>query len=177
MSEYRKTSPDELYFITLTVTGWTDLFTRSVYKDIVIDNLRYCQENENLVIYSYVIMSNHLHLICRRKGKDLKELLGRFKGYTSKQLLKEIQTNAQESRKERLLHQFNFFAKRNKQYSQYHLWQYKDHPILLFTPEVTQQKQIYIHENPVKAGIVNDATAYGYSSACLDSPLQVSDLF
>ena len=71
MSEYRKTSADELYFVTLTVSGWTDLFTRSVYKDILVNNLIHCQEQENLNIFSYVIMSNHLHMVCRRNGKDL----------------------------------------------------------------------------------------------------------
>lgn len=176
MSEYRKTSPDELYFVTLTVSGWTDLFTRSVYKDIIINNLIHCQERENLDIFSYVIMSNHLHMICRRNGKDLNELLGRFKSYTSKLLLKEIKTNPQESRKEWLLHQFNFFAKRSKQYSEYHLWQYRNHPVLLFSPTVILQKQTYIHENPVRAGIVIDATAYKYSSACPDGPLSISEM-
>ena len=90
MSELRKTSPDDLYFVTLTVVGWVDLFSRETYKNIIVENLKYCQEKEKLQIFSYVIMSNHLHMVCRRLDKDLKELLGRFKSYTSKLFLKEI---------------------------------------------------------------------------------------
>lgn len=175
MSEFRNTTPDELFFVTLRVTGWIDLFTRQVYKDIIVRNLEYCQRKEGLEIFCYVIMSNHLHLICRRKGKDLNEMLGRFKGYTSKVLLKEIDENPQESRKEWLLHQFHFNAVNSKQYSNYHLWHYKNHPILLDNVEIAKQKRDYIHRNPVKSGIVNDATAYLYSSACFDSPLKISE--
>jgi len=45
MSEYRKTSPDDLYLVTLTIEGWVDLFTRRDYKDIIVENLQYCQDN------------------------------------------------------------------------------------------------------------------------------------
>lgn len=176
MSEYRKTTPDDLYFVTLTLMGWIDLFTRRIYKDILVANLNHCQQNEQLQIFSYVIMTNHLHMICRRENKDLNELLGRFKGYTSKALLKEIENNPTESRKEWLLHQFHFFAKANKQYSNYHLWQYTNHPTLLYSWEVIKQKEQYIHENPVRAGLVTDASAYLYSSACPDSPLKVVEM-
>lgn len=30
------------YFITLTVVDWVDVFTRPIYKHIVIDSLLYC---------------------------------------------------------------------------------------------------------------------------------------
>ena len=82
---------------------------------MLVENLKYCQSKEKLDIYAYVIMSNHLHLVCSRRDGDLKELLGRFKGYTSKLFLNEIQTNVNESRKEWLLQMFKQFATGNKQ--------------------------------------------------------------
>ncbi len=36
MSEARKTFPGCLYYLTLTITGWVDLFTRKCYTDIII---------------------------------------------------------------------------------------------------------------------------------------------
>lgn len=87
MSEYRKTTPDDLYFITLTVVGWVDVFSRKEYKDVLVKNLKYCQQKEGLEIFAYVIMTNHLHLVARRQYGDLTELLGRFKSYTSKKIL------------------------------------------------------------------------------------------
>ena len=100
MSEFRKTSDNDLYFFTLTVVGWVDVFTRPQYRQILIENLKYWQENEGLEIFSYVIMSNHLHLIARRKDADLIELLGRFKCFTSKKIIAAINEDPQESRKE-----------------------------------------------------------------------------
>ena len=88
MSENRKTFEGSLYFVTLTVVGWIDVFTRKIYADIIIENLKFCQQNEGLKIYAYVIMSNHLHLIVKRDHENnLTELLGRFKSYTSKKII------------------------------------------------------------------------------------------
>lgn len=173
MSEYRITTKDELCFVTLTVVGWVDVFTRNEYKDILIKNIQYCQQNENFEVFSYVIMSNHIHLVCRRFDNDLKELLGRLKSNSAKQIIKAIENNPQESRKEWLLYLFKYFAKTNKQYSQHHFWQYTVHPILLYSNDVIKQKVDYIHLNPVRAGLVNEPENYIYSSANLTSPLKV----
>ena len=39
-----------IYIITLTVVDWVDVFTRPIYKHIVIDSLRYCQENKPVLV-------------------------------------------------------------------------------------------------------------------------------
>jgi REP element-mobilizing transposase RayT len=177
MSEYRKTHPAGLFFVTLTVVGWINVFDRSIYKDILISNLKHCQEKEGLQIYAYVIMSNHFHMVAAREpDEDLTELLGRFKSFTAKKILNEIKENNQESRREWLLKLFEYFARENKQYDKYHFWQYTNQPTLLYSADVIKQKINYIHQNPVRAGLVNDAANYIYSSACLDSPLKVLDI-
>jgi REP element-mobilizing transposase RayT len=177
MSEFRKTYPGGLFFVTLSVVGWVNVFDRLVYKELLATNLKYCQEKEGLEIYAYVIMSNHLHMIAAREGeKDLTELLGRFKSYTAKKILSEIKINSQESRRDWMLRLFGQFAKGNNQYDEYHFWQYTNHPTILHTSEVIRQKIDYIHQNPVRAGLVNDAENYIYSSACLDSPIKALDV-
>ncbi len=50
MSEYRKAFTANPYFVTLTVVGWINVFDKSFYKDILISNLKYCQEKEGLEI-------------------------------------------------------------------------------------------------------------------------------
>ena len=172
MSEFRKTSPDDLYFFTLTIVGWIDIFTRKDYLDIIIESFKYCQEKEGLEIYAYVIMSNHLHMIARRKERDLAELLGRFKSYTAKRILNAIKLNPQESRKDWLLFLYRYFAKKNKQYSLHHFWQYTNHPTILYSAKVINQKEEYIHNNPVRAGLVTHPHYWLYSSACRESPLK-----
>ena len=56
----RNASTDELYFVTLTVIDWIDIFTRRYYNDFIIENLVWCLQNANLNIYAYVIMTNHI---------------------------------------------------------------------------------------------------------------------
>ncbi|WP_423129760.1 hypothetical protein [Gaoshiqia sp. Z1-71] len=36
-----KISPGYTYYLTLTVVGWIDLFTRPVYKHVIVDSLNY----------------------------------------------------------------------------------------------------------------------------------------
>ena len=178
MSENRKTFEGEIYFVTLTVVGWIDIFTRQKYADIIIENLKYCQVKEELKIYAYVIMSNHIHFVAKRESNSLNltELLGRFKSFTAKKILKELEADPNESRKEWLLYLFKFFAKKNEQYSNYHFWQYTNHPVELYSNNVIDQKINYIHQNPVRAGIVTDELYYFYSSANPDSPLAIDEL-
>lgn len=52
-----------LYFLTLKVVGWADIFTRKVYRDIIIDSIVFLRKSKGLKVHADVIMSNHLHCI------------------------------------------------------------------------------------------------------------------
>jgi len=74
MSEkYKVYDNQALTFVTMGIVDWMDLFTREVYKEIVIDSLKYCKKEKGLVIYAFVIMSNHLHLFDQRNHPRLQE--------------------------------------------------------------------------------------------------------
>lgn len=169
-----RTAPtDQLYFVTLTIVDWIDLFTRRLYNECIVENLAYCQQHKKLNIYAYVLMTNHLHMIANVEGGKLSDVLRDFKTFTSKQLYQLININAQESRKDWLLKAFERAGKHNPQNKQHQLWQNGNYPVLLYTLEVIQQKIDYIHNNPVKAGFVGSAHEYWYSSANEESPLKV----
>lgn len=102
----RNASTDELYFVTLTVVNWIDVFTRRLYSDFIIQNLQWCQQHKKLNIYSYVIMTNHIHLIANVSDGSLGDVLRDFKTYTSKELVKMIAGNEQESRRDWMLKSF-----------------------------------------------------------------------
>jgi REP element-mobilizing transposase RayT len=59
---YQIDNQSGLYFLTLQVVDWVDVFTRQVYRDIILSSLEYCVKNKGLVLHAYVIMSNHVHL-------------------------------------------------------------------------------------------------------------------
>jgi len=167
--------PDELYFVTLTIVDWINLFTRVEYKEFIIENLQYCQKNKGLEIFEYVIMTNHIHLICRGNDVPLSDILWDFKTFTSKGLFKMIENNPNESRQRWLLKSFRSHGKKNPLNRNFQVWQNFNSPTILTYNEIIDQKVEYIHQNPVKAGIVSQPEDYVYSSANPDSLLNVSE--
>ncbi len=157
--KYKFHNPDGVYFITFAVQGWVDVFTRNEYKDIIIDNLAYCQKNKGLELFAWCLMTNHVHLIARSaEGNNLSDILRDFKKFTSKAVLKAIAENDRESRKEWLLTYFKT-EKGNR------FWRADNKPIELWSNKVIDQKLSYLHNNPVEEGLVFRAEDYVYSSA------------
>ena len=98
---YKFYNPEALYFVSFAVVGWLDVFTRNEYKDLMLESLEFCQEKKGMTIHAYYIMTSHVHLIFRsilRQNPEL--LLGDFKRFTSRSMIKAIQENPKESRKE-----------------------------------------------------------------------------
>jgi len=155
------------YFVTFTVVGWVDVFTRKECKKIIIDALKYCQENKGLVINAFVIMSNHIHMIIRAKEETsgLSDIIRDFKRFTAKSLLQFLLESKKESRSDWMKIVFSFYARFNKRNSKYQFWKQNNQPNILLHPKFIAQKLNYIHNNPVEAEIVDKAEHYKFSSA------------
>ena len=157
---YKIEDQQGLYFITATVVQWADVFTRSGYSDILLDSIRFCQEKKGLCVYGWVIMSNHMHMICScKEGFDLSDTLRDLKKFTATAIVTAIENNKTESRKSWLL----WLLKQN---GSIQFWQEGNHPEEIRSAKFFRQKLNYIHQNPVRAGIVNKEEEYRYSSAC-----------
>lgn len=166
MSERRKANVEgAVYFLTFTVLDWVDVFTRKELVEELVKNIRYCQANKGLRLYSYVIMPSHLHMIVAREGAPLPDLLRDFKSYTAKRIMHLIETLPGESRSEWLTAHFRARGAETSQSKEFAFWKKDSHPIELYTPAVIDQKVEYIHNNPVVAGIVNAPEHYLLSSA------------
>lgn len=161
---YQIGEQDGLYYLTLQVVEWVDIFTRPSYRDIIIDSLRYCQQQKGLTIFGYVVMSNHVHLIVQSQTSSLSATIRDFKSYTSKQLLELIDTPS-ESRREWMLRIFSHAAAQHKRNSNFQIWTHENHAIQCFSPNFTFEKLDYLHQNPVRAGMVHNPEDYPYSSA------------
>ena len=165
-SAYKFANPDGIYFISTATIQWVDVFTRPIYADIVVGSLRYCQTEKGLVIHAWCLMSNHLHLIISRKGKEpLEGIIRDFKKYTSGTILKVIQDEPTESRRNWMLWIFKQAGKNNPNNRNFQFWQQDNHPEELITNKFIDQKLNYIHNNPVLAGLVDEPQHYRYSSA------------
>ena len=117
-------------------------------------------------IYAWCIMTNHVHLVFRSiNDSKPQDLLGNFKRFTSKALVKAIQSNPKESRKQVLLEQFKKAGAKSSNVHQFQFWRHDNKPIELWSNKVIFEKINYIHNNPVEAGLVFRPEEYMYSSA------------
>lgn len=144
---------------------WVDVFTRKEYRDILLDSIRYCQKGKGLILYAWYLMSNHVHLVVSAVNNDTSDILRDFKKFTSKQIIKAIEENPVESRKEWMLKIFKDAGEQNSRNKYFQFWRQDNQPKELYSERFTSQKLAYIHNNPVEAGIVDKAEEYLYSSA------------
>jgi len=163
--KYKFQNTEAIYFVTFSTVNWIDVFTRPLYKEILVDSLNYCIKNKGLV-YAWVIMSHHVHLVMERRSVDLEDIMHDLKKHMSKTILKAIEENPQESRKAWMLWMFERAGKKNSNNSKYQFWQQHNQPIELtlqaFNIDSTFE---YIHNNPVVAGFVDRPEHYPFSSA------------
>jgi len=162
MGRYRVLDERGIYFTTSTIVSWMNVFTEPKYFNIIIDSLKFCQQRKGLIIYGYVIMLNHLHMIVNTIEKiRLSDVMRDFKKYTSKAISAELEKD------NRRLESYVFrkAAEREKETQQYKVWQSAFHPQLVYTPKVFRQKLEYVHLNPVRKGFVEKPEYWAYSSA------------
>lgn len=152
------------HFLTFSIMGWIDIFTRQRYRDIILDSFQFCRNKKGLLIGSYVIMSNHIHTIWTATQNNLSDIVRDFKTHTSKAITTSIEKDI-ESRREWLLYMFKYFANGTNANEKYKVWTGNNHPEEIYSEAFLRQKLNYIHENPVRAGWVRRPEDYLYSSA------------
>jgi len=156
---------DRTYFLTPTVVDWVDVFTRPVYKNFLVDQLKWSQENRGLNIFAWCLMTNHLHLIANTTAPfELDDAIRDFKKFTSKAIFNLLDSDS-ESRREWILQRFRFAGKISRKHKYTKFWQEGNKPIDVHSEEFLWQKINYIHQNPVKLGYVEREQDWLYSSA------------
>ena len=163
---YRIGNPTGLHFVTCTIVDWVDLFSRVSYRDILIDNFRFYQAQRELEVYGYVIMTNHLHALLRQpEGRwTLSDTLRDFKKMTARMIIERMQTEP-ESRREWIIHRFQWNAQMRNNRGLHQVWTDDNHPVEIWSRKFFEQKLYYIHMNPVRAGWVHEPQQWRYSSA------------
>lgn len=158
-STYKTHNLEGTYFITSSTVNWIDVFTSEKYFNILTQAINYYISKKNLTVYSYVIMKNHFHMIC--KANNLTSIIRLIKSYTAKEIVKELQKDGYSD----LLEQFKINKKDYKTESEHQIWQEGFHPKEILNHEILKQKIEYIHYNPVKDNLCLNAEDWKYSSA------------
>ncbi len=158
-SRYKIVENNSIYFMTSTIIEWIPVFTKKKYFDIIVQSLSYCRQKKSLKLFAYVVLDNHIHFIA--SADNLSQIVRDFKSYTAREIIK----TAMSDNRKWVLNQFKYFKKKYKKDSEYQVWQEGFHPQIITSEEVLKQKVEYIHNNPVKNGVVEEAEHWIYSSA------------
>ena len=158
-TRYKIIEVNQPHFITCTILHWLPVFTRPDSVQIILDSLNYLKKSDNLKLYGFVILENHLHMII--SSENLPKTIQKFKSYTAKKIIELLKSNGSNT----LLDQFRFYKKAHKTQTNFQIWQEACAPKLIQDDEMMRQKLDYIHLNPVKRGYVEIAEPWRYSSA------------
>jgi putative transposase len=157
-SSYKLSDKEGLYFITSSIVNWIPIFKTERFMKILIDSIKFCQENKELKIFAYVILFNHFHMLIT--CKDIRHTIQALKGYTAREIVEELKRSDMTE----ILKELELNKKEHKIKSNYQVWQESYHPQMISTDYMFQQKVDYIHMNPVKHGYVCEPEDWKYSS-------------
>ena len=158
-SRYQFKDPYRAHFITCSIVEWLPVFTTGACCNILVDSLNFCRSQKGLKIHAWVILDNHFHAII--SGPELSHTVTDLKKFTARSLLFQVES---EGRKW-LLNLFAYFRKAHKKMSDFQVWQEGSHPQAISSDEMMYQKIDYVHNNPVKRGLVLAPQHWRYSSA------------
>ncbi|HSL42887.1 MAG TPA: hypothetical protein VK897_05610 [Anaerolineales bacterium] len=150
-----------LYFVTASIIGWRHLLSDPKYVQIILDSLVWLQKERRILLFSFVIMPSHLHMILKPECKTIAEIVQEFGSYTAHTILHGLR----EDRRDDLL---TFFHQQRRDARHAHsIWQ-DIQAKNIYSHEFLSQKFDYIHSNPVSKDwrLVGNRAEYKYSSAC-----------
>ncbi len=150
---------NEVYFWTDTIKDWKKLLIQDKYKELIINQLQWLKSRNKILVYGYVIMPNHLHIIWEMLAKNGKEMPhASFNKWTSSNFLKDVRANHP-----KVIPLFKkITSERNHRF-----WQRDPLAVLMDSKDKVEQKLEYIHLNPLqeKWNLVEFPEDYRWSSA------------
>ena len=150
-----------IYFITTRLKEKRNPFTDHEIK-IVQKTILDMAIGKELVLYAYVIMPNHLHVLIKPLKNGISKTMQLLKGRASRQIniFGEAEASSTlRSSKRVILPSGGDFSRST------HVWQKGFFDFTILTEEKFREKFNYIHYNPVKRNLAEKAEDYKYSSA------------
>jgi putative transposase len=174
LSNIMKISRDKpCYYLTSVAKDRLPVFQTDKIKTITCNALNEARDSAKILIFAYVVMPDHIHLITD-SAKEISEVLRYTNGITAKRVIDYLKENNFTSS---LLKLRQETKSRNYKHS---LFEHHPNAFSITSEAVFMQKVNYIHQNPVRAGLVEKAENYKFSSAKIwcknpldDEPLEV----
>jgi putative transposase len=158
MNMFRISRDTPAYYLTSVVKNRLPVFRTRVLADLACNAIDEARRSAGFFLLAYVVMPDHLHVIVASELKPSK-VQQYINGILSRRLIDYLKTNKYELSLNKLRHQ-----ERARGYL-YSVWDHHPNAKLLTTEELVIQKVNYLHQNPVRAGLVVCAEDYRWSSA------------
>ena|SRR6185436_17194746 len=171
--KFQVSRDSQALYMTLVTKDRLPVFRTDAIKTVVCEAIDEARNSGGFLLFAYVIMLDHMHLLtdCPNNSADV---LRYIKGISGRRVIDYLKEKRYESSLAKLRHQE---WKRKHSHS---LWQQEKNVFSVFSEAVFMQKVNYIHQNPVRAGLVARAIDYRWSSARIwqrcpseDEPVQV----
>jgi putative transposase len=152
--------PGHLYFITASIINWTPLFKEDKYAKVILDVLSFFRNKKEILLFAFVIMPSHVHLIIKPINIPIGKFLQSFGSLTAHKIIRILR----DEKRSDILNTFH--ENRRDRRSNYSFWQ-EIFTENIFTQKFLEQKFEYLHQNPVPRAedTISDRTSYSYSSA------------
>jgi putative transposase len=144
--------------ITTVARDRLPVFRTDAFKKIACSALDEARRSGRFAIFAYVIMPDHLHLITDGARKP-SETLRFVNGIASHRVIGYLKDDGYTASLEKLRDTTK--AREHK----YSLWDGHSNVFLVTSESVFMQRVNYIHQNPVRAGLVARPEDYPWSSA------------
>ena len=129
------------FFVTTTFTDWNRFGeVKGLYPGIC-KSLEFCMEKYEALLSGYVLMPSHIQLLIFIDGSKLSGFMRDFKKYVSQKIAKDLGLGVSA------------------------VWKPRYDRVAIYSDEVFRTKLEYIHDNPVKGGLVGEPDDWEWSSA------------
>ena len=165
------------HFITTNTYRNYPYFQDEEFSQILLEELRFYSAKLGFTIMGYVIMPSHLHLLLwwdkdEQPMLNISTIMLRLKGATARRIINLLRGRSEHplrpvpQRRERMLSatQERADPKAHKQKIKHRLWQRGFYDFNIYNEETLTEKLDYIHNNPVRAGLVLSPVDYEWSS-------------
>jgi REP element-mobilizing transposase RayT len=154
---FRISKDSPVYYLTSVAHNRLPVFRTGKLKNLLCKALDEARNSAKLLIFAYVIMPDHLHALIG-SDKDPSDVLRYVNGISGHRIINYLKEAGYDSCLEKLSHAT---ALRKHKYS---LWNHHPNLKLITTENGLLEKANYIHMNPVRAGLVERAEDYRWSS-------------
>jgi putative transposase len=165
------------HFVTTRTYENRPYFKNREISSILWKEIKFYGQKYGFTLLGYVIMPDHLHLLIwwdkeERLELNVSKIVQMIKGTTARRCIDLLKTRGWEqmlpsTHKARGLHATqnkDVSSRSHKRNIKYRLWQPGFYDFNIYSEEKLLEKLNYMHNNPVKAGLVLSPSDYEWSS-------------